>query len=94
MAKIEAKTVINGRIVLSLSEIEARAFDALVGYGHEDFLERFKEKFGKHYMQGFEPGFYELWETVRKIMPTELGRIDAARKAFDEYGKPTKKQNP
>ena len=82
MADIASRSRIEVRITLSLSEEEARALEALAGYGHKDFVGQFYEKFGRSYMQGHEEGLMSFLKSVKEIMPRELGKIDKARKAF------------
>ena len=67
---------------LKLTESEARALDALVGYGFKSFLEVFYKNLGKHYMEPHEKGLQNLFDTVRDNMPKHLSRIDKTRKTF------------
>ena len=82
MAGIHSRSRIEVKITLSLNEEEARALEALAGYGHKDFVERFYEKFGRHYMEGHEEGLMSFLKSVTEIMPRELKKIDKAREAF------------
>ena len=65
---------------LTLSEVELRALDALVGYGVEPFLKVFYEKLGKAYMQPHEAGLRSLFKAIGEGVHPQLSRIDAARK--------------
>ncbi len=65
-----------------LNESEARALDALVGYGDDAFIQEFKEKLGEHYIRDHEQGLRSLFQRLRQALPSELARIDEARRAF------------
>lgn len=82
--KVEAKQ--DFRILLTLTEDEARALDALVGYGGDSFtkhfLPTFYEKLGKHYMAPYEKGLSTLFENIRTTIPTSLHKIEKARELF------------
>lgn len=68
------------RVNLELTEVEARALDALIGYGFEPFKEVFYEKLGKHYMQPHENGLKSLFEAVKtQVVPT-LNKMDKIKK--------------
>ena len=82
MAKIEGYPTIELRVTLSLSESEARALDAMVGYGDDAFVAAFYEHLGESYMKRHETGLRELFKTVRSFIPGILGRVDRAREAF------------
>ena len=84
MAKIISETKIDFQLNISLNESEARAIDALVGYGDDPFIEKFYTFFGKHYMQSHEQGLREFFKSIRSIVPTELAKVDKARKSFKE----------
>lgn len=82
--KIEAKQ--DFKIQLILTEDEARALDALAGYGGENFtkhfLPTFYEKLGKHYMTPYEKGLSTLFENIRANIPFSLHKIEKAREIF------------
>ena len=82
MAKVLNNTKIDFELVLGLNEEEARALDALTGYDVDSFLRVFYEKMSTHYMKPHEAGLRTLFASVRKIVPTYLTRVDAARKEF------------
>lgn len=70
-------------IQLELTEEEARALDALVGYGGETFtkhfLPTFYEKLGKHYMTPYEKGLAKLFDNIRQNIGSSLKKINQAR---------------
>lgn len=76
---------VNATVQLTLTEGEARALDALAGYGPPAALaalEAFYVKCGKHYMEPFEKDFLNLLDKVRNQVPEFLQRCDQAREAF------------
>lgn len=83
MAKLLIKPTISLSLTLELNETEARALDALVGYGVDDFLKVFYEKLGRHYMEPHESGLRSLFVTFREVIPGQLHRVDEARKEFN-----------
>lgn len=83
MARLEARPDIGLRVVFSISEEEARALDALVGYGDDEFIKAFKERLGEAYLRNHENGLREFFVSVRKIMPNILHKVDSARQAFN-----------
>lgn len=91
MAKIRIIPEQIFKVHMVLDEDEARALDALVGYGGkafvEHFLPTFYEKLGKHYMQPYEKGLEKLFETIRTEVKYTLHNIDAARKAIEDKPK-------
>jgi hypothetical protein len=85
MAKVIGYGEIKGEVTLVLSEQEAKALDALVGYGPEPFLKAFYEHMGKAYLQPHERGLKSLFESVRTgegSVSNFLKRIHTAREVF------------
>jgi len=85
MAKVIGYGEIKGEVTLVLSEPEAKALDALVGYGPEPFLKAFYEHMGKAYLQPHERGLKSLFESVRTgegSVSNFLKRIHTAREVF------------
>ena len=76
-AKIEFK------VTFVLDEVQARALDALVGYGATPFLRVFYRHLGKGYLEAHEGGLRRLFRAVTEQVQPELARIDRARKAID-----------
>lgn len=74
--------------VLSLTETECRALDALVGYGDNAFLDVFEKHLGAHYMRDHESGLRDFFATVRTQVLPGLAQIDRLRKSIAET-KPT-----
>jgi len=82
MAQITQQPKVEVSATMTFNEQELRALDALVGYGHESFLKVFYDHLGKSYMQPYEKGLIELFESIRTKVPPILSRADKARKAF------------
>lgn len=80
MAQIVGKPVIELKITLQLNEAEARALDALVGYGDEKFLAAFYEKLGEGYLKPHEAGLRELFKSCRQLLTPALDRVNDLRK--------------
>lgn len=81
MAKITGRPSISASVTIELTEEEAGALDAIVGYGVDPFLEAFYEKLGKSYLQPFEAGLRSLFESVRCGPGSVQGVLDRARAA-------------
>lgn len=83
MAQITQKPTVTLNLNFSITEAEARALDALVGYGDDAFIAAFKEKLGKVYMENHETGLRIFFQSVRSFVPPLLARADKARKVFE-----------
>ena len=82
MASFEGRAQIELQIVMVINEEEARALDALAGYGTEKFLDAFYEKMGTAYMKPHAKGLSSLFEAVRMRLPHVLERKSQADKVF------------
>lgn len=69
---------------LTLDESEARALDALVGYGTDAFLEAFYKKMGEAYLMPHEKGLRRLFKKIQEEMRPVLATIDKARETLRE----------
>lgn len=79
MAKAITKPKITVSITIEIDESEARALDALAGYGDNSFIEMFYKSLGKHYMQPYEDGLRSFLKTIRGVVAPALNHVDAAR---------------
>lgn len=86
MAEIKQHGHVTAEMTIKISEAEARALDALSGYGDDAFIKHFKENLGTAYMRDHEAGLREFLSSVRGCVSGFLSRIDKARAAFN--GKP------
>lgn len=86
MAQICNSTDINLKVTFVVNEAEARALDALVGYGDDAFVKVFYEKLGQAYMAPNEAGLRSFFKSIRSEMPGILTRLDKARESFFKKG--------
>lgn len=82
MAKLAQRATVQVEVAFTVDEAEARALDALVGYGDDAFIEAFYEKLGKSYMRDHEKGLRSFFKSIREMMPPILGRATSAREVF------------
>lgn len=80
MANVSIDKQLNVKITLDVSESEARAMEALAGYGTKPFLNVFYKHMGRHYLEPHESGLASLFSKIRAQLPHELTAIDNARK--------------
>lgn len=83
MAVVTNKPKIELVFQFSINEIEARALDALVGYGTEEFLKAFYEKLGKAYMEQHSDGLRTFFQCIKDNVPSALSKLDNARNTFN-----------
>jgi hypothetical protein len=82
MAKLSQRATVQVEVAFTVDEAEARALDALVGYGDDAFIQAFYEKLGKAYMRDHEKGLRSFFKSVRELMPPILSRATSAREVF------------
>ncbi len=82
ITKMPTKVVVN--VILELTEGEARALDALAGYGVDQFIEVFYEKLGRHYLEPYEKDLRNLFEVIRNEVPGIAQKADNARKELEK----------
>jgi hypothetical protein len=86
MAKAISKPVLSVSITFEVNEAEARALDALAGYGDDGFIQMFYSSLGKHYMQPYEQGLRSFLKTVGASVAPALNQIDEARRLLEAKG--------
>lgn len=69
-------------INIQLTEGEARAWDAIVGYGWDVFIQVFEEKLGKHYIAPYKREAEQMFKETRTTIGQQLYGIEQARKAI------------
>lgn len=84
MPKITLKPQLDVQIHLTLNEAEARALDALIGYGDDAFFKAFAEKLGEHYMKPHEQACRQFFKEARPLLIGALAQLDAARSVFSK----------
>lgn len=72
------------RVNIELTEVEARALDAMVGYGFDPFKKVFYEKLGQAYMKPHEEGLKSLFDTIKKNCGPKLYQIDELKKELKQ----------
>lgn len=90
MAKISGRPIISGTVTIELTEAEAGALDALVGYGAKSFLKAFYEHLGEAYLKPYEAGLLSLFDSVRcgdASVKSFLNKLREARKVFEGGGR-------
>lgn len=71
-------------INISLTEVEARALEAIVGYGYDPFEKVFYQHLGEHYLKPHAKGAKTLFEHVRQDLGQKLRNVDIAKKAIND----------
>ena len=79
-----AKANVAFTINFELTVKEAKALEAIAGYGVDAFLEIFYPKLGKHYLQANEADFRALLVKIQSSLPNEIAKIDKATAAISE----------
>jgi hypothetical protein len=82
--KILSKVEMSFDVLLKLSEEEARALEAIVGYGPDQFVKWFYKNLGKHYLKPHEDAMRSLFSTVRQELGFRLHDINEVKKAISE----------
>lgn len=82
MVKINEKIDVSLKLTFEVSEPEARALEAMAGYGDDAFVKAFYDKLGKAYMDKHEAGLRAFLKSMRETLPNILFRVDEARKAI------------
>ena len=83
MAHVTEYPKLDLHLQFSVNESEARALDALAGYGSDAFIKAFYQHLGEAYMRKHEGGLRSFLDSVREFVPAALGRIDRAREEFN-----------
>lgn len=83
MASIDQRPSVMCDVTLRLSEEEARAFHAIVGYGWDSFIAVFEKHLGTVYITPHKEGGRLLFESVFEKLPPVLRRMDDARAVFN-----------
>lgn len=95
MADVRSTMRVEFTATLTLSEVECRALDALVGYGDDAFLKAFKDKLGEAYLRDHERGLRSAFEAIRRDVLPAIQDIEQARRDLGEaMKKRAKEQTP
>jgi hypothetical protein len=85
MARIEGRATVETTVTLALTEEEAGALDALVGYGVEPFLKAFYPLLGEAYLKPYEKGLRSLFESVRSGEGSVSSFLQSTKNARDVF---------
>jgi hypothetical protein len=69
---------------ITLSEVEVRALDAMIGYGADAFIKVFYDKLGQGYMRDHEAGLRSFFVAVGRDVLPALHEIDQARRDLEK----------
>lgn len=83
MAKSKLNPKVEFELYISLNESEARALEAIVGYGVDDFLKVFYTRMGEAYLKPHEGGLRSLFQAVKDDVIRQLRAVDKARAALE-----------
>lgn len=72
------------KVHLVLPENEARALHDIVAYGFKSFIDVFKEKLGKCYIEKHEEDCKKMFEAIYDQFPKHFHKFDEARKIFEK----------
>lgn len=77
MIKLEAQ--VTTTVTIKLSESEARALQAIAGYGVDNFVNEFYKTMGEHYLKPHVEGLKTLLKGVNDVIVPALSEVDRAR---------------
>lgn len=77
-------TSISLSVQITLTETEARALVAIMGYEADGFIRGFYKQMGRHYLEPHAHAVPGLFKSVKEQLNPALCRVDAARTAFKE----------
>ena len=80
--KIEEQPKLDLDITFRVNEAEARALEAMMGYGFDAFIKVFKVHLGRSYIEEHERALRKFFEEGRPALLSALSKIDEARKHF------------
>lgn len=86
MARIITNAHVELHLQFVVNEAEARALEAMAGYGVDNFVKAFYQRLGESYMQKHEAGLRSFLKAVKDEIPVVLVKVDEARKAFQSKG--------
>lgn len=87
MAKAVSKPTLSVSMTFEVNEIEARALDALAGYGDDAFIKAFYDHLGKTYMENHEDGLRSFLASIRSTVAPAIRDVDSARQFLEKTKK-------
>lgn len=85
---MKTRAKLNVQFQIDLTLVELLALDALVGYGTDEFIEKFYVHLGKAYMQQHESGLRAIFAKIDTLRPAlaEIKKVkEAAAEAEKQY---------
>lgn len=79
MSNVQLKPTVSFSVKIELTENEAKALDALAGYGTDEFLQCFYKGLGKAYLEPFEKDLIALFAKIKELQ-APIANINEARK--------------
>lgn len=86
MANFALKSQGSYTVTMTLTEGEARALEAILGYGQEEFVRVFYKYMGEVHLKPHESGLKMLFGS-RSSLVHELSKIEAATKVIEGKAK-------
>ena len=77
--EIKSTSKIDVQITLQLTEVEARALQAITVYGTKEFLKCFYTHLGRNYLEPHEEGVVALFETIKTELPFHINKVNDVR---------------
>lgn len=71
-------------INISLTLGEAKALDAIAGYGTDEFLKVFYPSMGKAYLEPYESDMREFFIKIREQLSIEISTVERVEKQIKE----------
>lgn len=78
--KHSAIVTVEVRVTFTITEDEARALDAIAGYGDSAFIDTFYKGCGKAYLQPYESGLRSFLKSIREVVSPALNEADSLRR--------------
>jgi hypothetical protein len=75
---------VNFTIEFTLTKEEAKALEAIAGYGADPFLKTFYQHMGESYLKPFEKAIRDLFKRITEELPSELYKIEKAEEGITE----------
>lgn len=79
MAETYVRAELDVKVTFTIDEEEARALDALAGYGEDAFVKAFYQVLGKDYMTEHEYGLRRFLGSIRSVVNPAISLVDQAK---------------
>lgn len=81
---VTAKVDVTVSVTFTVTEAEARALDALAGYGDDSAVAAFYKYCGSSYMRPYEQGLRSFLSSIRKVVTPALNEADRLRSVMSK----------